>query len=268
MSDATAETSPARAAPTEHAATRRRSGKPLAIGLLVLIVGGVAFGLGMWHWGREPKGPIQAVAAIDASEVAVLRQGFEERGYTHLGVWTADGEMRWSEALFGIQENPDPTVAGDLVLVLVTEARGNPALHAFDRETGEFRWKVAQPLDATHAADPLRATEETAWLVDADGAWQAVSLSDGTLDESAGPPRERAPRLAFRDGDSICAQITPTDGIREGRARCRTVPAMRGYDATDEVIWVFSETGLTVLDRETLEVLGGEPLGTMGIEER
>ena len=223
----------------------RRSGKGLAIGLLVLIAGGVAFALGMWFWGREPHGPITHIAGLDDDQVAVVRQGFEERGYTHLGVWAADGDMVWSEALFGVQDDPGLTVTDELVLVQVTEARGNPALHAFDRETGEFRWKVEQDPAAVDRYT-LHADEEQAWFVGPDGEATVVELPAGTVREGASVPAspEAAEEAVYREGERLCRR-TPDEV-------CREVPGLRGYAVVGDVVWAHSETELSVFDLEGL----------------
>ncbi len=123
--------------------------------------------VGLWYMGKDPKGPILTIAAIDGEQAAVLRRGFEERGYIHLVVVDREGDARWSEALFGVLDPPSVAAAGGQVFVRVSEARGNPALHAFDVETGAFAWK-ADPADpaaepVSFGAPSLFATEEAIW---------------------------------------------------------------------------------------------------------
>jgi hypothetical protein len=268
----------------------RRSGKPVAIGLLVLILGGAVFALSMWSWGREPKGPIEAIAAIDDDRVAVLRKGFEERGYTHIGVWTADGEMRWSEALFGVQDEPELTATGELVLVLVTEARGNPALHAFDRETGEFRWKVQQGPgeEPSTWGRALEVGQSVAWLMGPGRRIRVVDLSDGEVRATLSPEEPETVAYTWVDGDRLqlvgvgstsmavdaSGELTRVDFpatdaaapvTRDGDQlclghppeRCRRIPELKGHAIGDGVVWIHSETELGVLGATDLGVRAG-----------
>jgi len=281
-------------------APKKRSGKRAAIGLMALIIGGVVFALSMWFWGQEPKGPIEAIAVVDDTQVAVLRKGFEERGYTHLGVWNAAGEMLWSEALFGLQEEPELSVTGELVLVLVTEARGNPALHAFDRQTGEFRWKVQQPIEEEPSAwgSVLHVGESVAWLTGPGREIQVVDLEDGEVRATATPDRPETAAYALVDGDrlqlvglgeesvavdaqgEVTAVPFPGDQDRAplGRdgeelcqghppERCRRIPRMEGFAAAEDVVWIHSETQLGVLDATDLSWLSG-PLEVGELVER
>ena len=213
---------PSASAATSAARPSGTNGRVVAVGLVLFLLAGVTFALGMWWWGRDPRGPIQTIGGIDADHCVVVRLGFEERSYTHVGVWRADDVMVWSEALFGVQDDPGLVAAGDLVLVLVTEARGNPALHAFDRRTGEFRWKVEQrePL----SADPLRPGDGVVTFVDADGSGRVIDLSDGSV-------RETLPAVPRPHGRPSCvlqaARRTTCHGRAdrlEDRGPCPSVP--------------------------------------------
>ncbi len=268
----------------------RRSGKPLAIGMLVLIFCGVAFALSMWFWGREPHGPIDTIAVADDTHAAVLRQGFEERGYTHLGVWTADGQMVWSEALFGVQDDPELSVTDDLVLVLVTEARGNPALHAFDRETGEFRWKVEQPVEGEPSAwgQSLAVGESVAWLMGPGREIRVVELEGGEVRATVTPEQpEEAAYVSVADDRltlvAVGAQSTVVDARGEleltdypaaPRAtpitlegdelclghppdRCRRIAGLTGFASDGEVVWIHGELELGVLKADDLSHVSG-----------
>lgn len=273
---------------TPHAP--RRSGKPVAIGLMVLILGGVAFALSMWFWGREPKGPIEAVAAIDDGRAAVLRKGFEERGYTHVGVWNAEGQMLWSEALFGVQDEPELSVAGGLVLLMVTEARGNPALHAFDRETGEFRWKVQQGPEAEPSAwgKVLQVGETVAWLTGPGREIRVIDLDDGEVRATVRPEEPETVAYTWVEGDQLqlvgvgsasmavdangeltrvefpaanAALAVSRDGdqlcLGHPPERCRRISGLKGYALGDGVVWIHSETELGVLRATDLGHVSG-----------
>lgn len=272
------------------ASAPRRSGKPLAIGLLVLIAGGVAFALSMWFWGREPHGPIAALAPVDGSRVAVLRQGFEERGYTHLGVWNAEGEMVWSEALFGVQDDPGLSVAADRVLVLVTEARGNPALHAFDLETGAFEWKVAQEPEGAPSSygASLAVGETVAWLLGPGRTIRVVDLASGEVRATVEPAAPADVAYVLPEGDRLAlvglgsegaaidrdGGVEPLSDYPESRVmpmtrdgdqlclghppeRCRRVEGLEGYAAGDGVVWIHSQEEIGVLRAEDLAHLSG-----------
>jgi len=268
---------------------KRRSGKPVAIGMLVLILGGVAFALSMWFWGREPHGPIETIAAVDDTHVAVLRKGFEERGYTHVGVWTAEGDMLWSEALFGVQDDPGLSVSDELVLVLVTEARGNPALHAFDRETGEFRWKVEQDPagEASSWRSALQVGETVAWLMGPGRKIQIVDLSTGEVRATVEPEAPSDSLYEQADGDRLvlvglggAVGYVGTEGVledgsdpppqgvpmlRDGErlcvghpaTRCRRIAGLGGYARGDDVVWIHGETELGRLKADDLDRLDG-----------
>ena len=71
---------------TNSTPTKRVSGKPVAIIVVLLLALGAATAVTLWFRGRVPSGPISAIVGIDADRAALLRQGFEERGYTHLVV--------------------------------------------------------------------------------------------------------------------------------------------------------------------------------------
>lgn len=275
---------------SKHSRPKRRSGKALAIGMLVLIFVGVAFALSMWFWGREPHGPIETVAVVDETRVAVLRQGFEERGYTHIGVWNADGTMTWSEALFGVQDDPQLSVTDELVLVLVTEARGNPALHAFALETGEFRWKVEQAIEGEPSAwgQALAVGDSVAWLMGPGREIRVVDLEDGEVRATVTPeqPDEVAYVAVVDDVLQLVAIGAPTTTVdargelattdypaaqratpttREGDElclghppdRCRTIAGLAGYAIGDDVVWIHSERELGVLKADDLSLISG-----------
>jgi len=270
---------------------KHRSGKPLACGMLLLILVGVSFALSMWFWGREPHGPIESLSVIDDTRVVVLRKGFEERGYTHLGVWTAAGDMLWSEALFGVQEDPEISVSDELVLALVTEARGNPALHAFDMETGEFRWKVQQEPEGEPSVwrRTLAVGDTVAWLMGPGRTVRVIELATGEVRATVEPEEPSDPLYVQVSGDRLQlvavgtrsavvdargavelvdypdADERPAPMLREGEelcfghesVQCRRVPGLLGYARGDGVVWVHGETELGVLDATDLSVISG-----------
>jgi len=109
-------------------------------GIVLLAAGAFAIFLNL----REPYGDILAAAPVNATHVAVLREGFEERGYVHVGVWGEDG-MRWSEALFGVTADHGLVVEGDRIFARAIDARGRPQLHVFGAEDGEPLWRGPFP---------------------------------------------------------------------------------------------------------------------------
>ena len=125
---------------TTPAPKKRVRGPFVVLGLATVILSVFGFAFGMWWSQREPRGPILAAAALGNGEVALLRRGFEERGYVHLTVEHGDTQ-RWSEALFGVPEDPSITRFGDHVVLRAREARGHVEIHAFEVSTGKFGWR-------------------------------------------------------------------------------------------------------------------------------
>jgi hypothetical protein len=119
---------------------KRVRGPFVVLGLAIVILSVFGFAFGMWWSQREPRGPILAAAALGNGDVALLRRGFEERGYVHLTV-EHGGTQRWSEALFGVPEDPSITRFGDHVVLRAREARGHVEIHAFEVSTGKFGWR-------------------------------------------------------------------------------------------------------------------------------
>lgn len=119
---------------------KRVRGPFVVLGLAIVILSVFGFAFGMWWSQREPRGPILAAAALGNGDVALLRRGFEERGYVHLTVEHGDTQ-RWSEALFGVPEDPSITRFGDHVVLRAREARGHVEIHAFEVSTGKFGWR-------------------------------------------------------------------------------------------------------------------------------
>lgn len=195
----------------------RVSGKIVAVGVVIGLMIGVGSAVTLWFRGRVPSGPIAAIEAIDEGRAMLLRQGFEERGYTHLVVWHADGGQRWSEALFGVQDPPAMARLGDLGLIRVTEARGNPSLHAFNLDTGEFMWRGPYP-------DPERVNEREPFEGDAlhtigDVAFEIIASnpieilvvdSSGELVGHVTLPEESGEQHAFVSGEVLLVQTGET----------------------------------------------------------
>jgi hypothetical protein len=125
---------------TSPAPKKRVRGPFVVLGLVTVILSVFGFAFGMWWSQREPRGPILAAAALGNGDVALLRRGFEERGYVHLTVEHGDAQ-RWSEALFGVPDDPSITRFGDHVVLRAREARGHVEIHAFEVHTGKFGWR-------------------------------------------------------------------------------------------------------------------------------
>ena len=172
-----------KASPTAN----RFSGRVVAIGLASILAIGVTTAVTMWHLGKDPHGPIIAVAGIDADNAAVLRRGYEERGYVHLLSTNREGDVAWSGALFGLQEPEVVAVGGGRVFVRVTEARGNPSVHAFDAETGQHAWSLQAAREGnpiTPPVPPLHARGEVLWEIsDREPMIVSVIRTDGDLIE-------------------------------------------------------------------------------------
>jgi hypothetical protein len=162
----------------------RYNGRKVAIGLASILAIGVTTAVTLWHLGKDPKGPIIAIAGIDAENAAVLRRGYEERGYIHLLSLNRDGDVRWSGALFGLQEPEVLAVSEGRVFVRVTEARGNPAMHAFDATTGQHAWSIDSARQGNPIAPPvppLHAREVVWEIADRDPMIVSVISVDGDL---------------------------------------------------------------------------------------
>ena len=172
-----------RASPT----AKRFSGRVVAISLASVLALGVTTAVTLWHLGKDPHGPVIAVAGIDADNAAVLRRGYEERGYVHLLSTNREGDVRWSGALFGLQEPEVVAVGGGRVYVRVTEARGNPSLHAFDAATGQHAWSLDSARQGNPIAPPvppLHARGDVVWeIADRDPMIVSVVSHDGELIE-------------------------------------------------------------------------------------
>lgn len=148
----------ARTSPT----AKRYNGRVVALTVAAVLITGVTTAVTLWHLGKDPKGPVLAVAGIDAENAVVLQRGYEDHGYVHIVGMNTDGDVAWTQALFGLQEPISLAVSEGRALVRVTEARGNPALHAFDVENGHHFWSIdperqgepiAPPLPPLHARD-------------------------------------------------------------------------------------------------------------------
>lgn len=294
---------------TSSGRTRKRVRGPfVVVGLSVLILSVFGFAFGMWWSKREPRGPILAIAPIGDGRVALLRRGFEERGYIHVVVEEGPKQL-WSEALFGVPDAPSITRFGDHVVLRAREARGHVEIHAFDRTSGVFRWRggrgtrenaaenrsglppfASRSLFATDAhlfvvhggASPevvvidLEGTElgrveldgVAPEAADADGADAEGVSADGS---SAGVNADER-RAALFD-DSLV--LTTGDGqlrVIDAQAQVRTLGAItHGWCATEDALYVGDPRGLAVhrAGREAQDVYGdGLPLTVHACAER
>lgn len=164
----------------------RHSGKKLAIALAVGLPLIAVFLVGFWRFASKPDGEVLAEFALESGRVA-LRQGFRERGYVDLVVEEADGALRWHEPLFGVQERTVVALPGaDLVVLRVSEARGNPAVHAFSLSSGEFQWRVPLNLESTPVDPPsLRIQGENIVVEDEGGVLELAPDGTTVHDEGA-----------------------------------------------------------------------------------
>ncbi|MCB9600029.1 MAG: hypothetical protein H6724_03785 [Sandaracinus sp.] len=260
--------------------TKRVRGPLVVLGLAVLILGVVGFAFTMWWSKREPRGPIMAAAPIGEGDVALLRRGFEERGYVHLVV--EDGpRQRWSEALFGVPESPSITRFGDHVVLRAREARGHVEVHAFDHATGEFRWRGGRGTHETPEENPqgvpafaersLFAVGETLFVVVGGPSPEVITLS--RTGEELGRvelPGGEGARAAMPTGDALA--IATGDGTLRVVARDGSVRELgalpHGWCATNDAIYVGHPNGLMRhRDGHEPELLGdGMPIAVHACE--
>ncbi|MBX3251786.1 MAG: PQQ-binding-like beta-propeller repeat protein [Myxococcales bacterium] len=201
--------------------TKRVRGRFVVIGLIALVASVATFALTMWFGGREPRGPIQAMRPLGGGEVALLRRGFEERGYTHLVVWSIERGQHWSEALFGVPEHPSLTHVRqgevDLVALRAREARGHVEIHAFDRRTGRFAWRGGR---ATHE----NPTEHPGGLPAF--AERSLLVGDGVLFVVHGGDAVEVVILGLEDGEERARVELPADP--EGADAARSAAVVEG----------------------------------------
>lgn len=253
-------------------ASKRVRGPLVVLGLAALILSVVGFAFGMWWSKREPRGPILAAAAIGDGDVALLRRGFEERGYVHLVVEEGP-RQRWSEALFGVPDAPSITRFGDHVVLRAREARGHVEIHAFDVRTGEFRWRGARGTRETPTENPqglppfaeqsLFATEAHLFVVHGGPNAEVVVL------ERAGEERGRV-ELPSGDGARRAALFGDELLIEGGDGTLRAVddagalrvigPSGRGWCATERALYLGDDAGLAMVPRQGARVVLGDGL--------
>lgn len=140
----------------------RVSGRRVVVAFVIFIAVAVTGAISVWFMRKDPHGPVLARVEL-GNDVVMLRQGYEERGYVHLMRVGPDGESRWSEALYGIEEDPALTVSGERVLVRAREARGHAELHAFDLD-GVFAWRGGRNRYESPEGNPPFA-EHPLWIV-------------------------------------------------------------------------------------------------------
>ena len=259
---------------------KRVRGPFVVLGLAIVILSVFGFAFGMWWSQREPRGPILAAAALGNGEVALLRRGFEERGYVHLTVEHGDTQ-RWSEALFGVPEDPSITRFGDHVVLRAREARGHVEIHAFEVQTGKFGWRGGRatrenarenpsglPAFAAQSLLPVGdrlfvlhggARPEVVVLdgegtelgrVELDGAMGSAGSAADPMGSagSAADGSERGDRRAAIFGEVLL--IATGDGrLREvdGTAQVRDLgPIPHGWCATNDTLYLGDPRGLAV----------------------
>lgn len=163
---------------------KRYSGRVVALSVAAVLITGVTTAVTLWHLGKDPKGPILAVAGIDAESAVALQRGYEDHGYVHIVGMDTDSDVGWSQALFGLQEPIALAVGSGRALVRVTEARGNPALHAFDVENGHHLWSIEPARQGEPIAPPLPPlhVRDVVWEIsDRDPMSVSVISLDGEL---------------------------------------------------------------------------------------
>lgn len=195
------------------------SGRRFVIAFVIFIALAVGGAISMWFLRKDPHGPIEARVPV-GEDTIMLRHGYEERGYVHLMRVGPDDETRWSEALYGIEDDPALTLAGEHVLVRAREARGHAELHAFDAAYGTFAWRGGRNRFESPDGNPTFA-EHPLWLQDGNVFY--VHASDPreviVLDVASGEERARV-ELPAGEGERSAElvegglQIDTGDGVR------------------------------------------------------
>lgn len=302
LSTGSASSSASHSTATRSGRTRKRVRGPfVVVGLSVLILSVFGFAFGMWWSKREPRGPILAIASIGDGRVALLRRGFEERGYIHVVVEEGPNQL-WSEALFGVPDEPSITRFGDHVVLRAREARGHVEIHAFDRTSGVFRWRGGRGTreNATEnrgglppfASRSLFATDAHLFVVHGGASPEVVVIdlegtelgrveldaagSEGVASEGASAEGANAngdERGAALFDDSLV--LATGDGqlrVIDAQAQVRTLGAItHGWCATDGALYVGDPRGLAVhrAGRQAPDVYGdGLPLTVHACAER
>ncbi|MCU0677322.1 MAG: hypothetical protein MUE69_31600 [Myxococcota bacterium] len=283
---------------TSPAPNKRVRGPFVVLGLATVILSVFGFAFGMWWSQREPRGPILAAAALGNGDVALLRRGFEERGYVHLTVEHGDTQ-RWSEALFGVPEDPSITRFGDHVVLRAREARGHVEIHAFEIHTGKFGWRGGRatrenarenpgglPAFATQSLLPIGdrlfvlhgGPRPEVVVLDGEGTELGRVELDGATGSagSAADGAESGERRAAIFGEVLL--IATGDGrLREvdGTAASPTVrdlgPIPHGWCVTNDTLYLGDPQGLAVrrANDQTPTVLGdGFPITVLACANR
>ena len=136
------------------------SGKKLAVGVVVALVGTIAALILGYVKGRTLRGEILVELPIPPStstehERVLIRRGFDQRRHLFL-LRERDGEEVWRErrVLYGLQEGTTPLISGDVLLIRTRRSSGLHETHAFGVDDGIYRWSGAtpvRPLDGTGA---------------------------------------------------------------------------------------------------------------------
>jgi hypothetical protein len=263
---------------------KRVRGPFVVLGLATVILSVFGFAFGMWWSQREPRGPILAAAALGNGDVALLRRGFEERGYVHLTVEHGDTQ-RWSEALFGVPEDPSITRFGDHVVLRAREARGHVEIHAFEVSTGKFGWRGGRATreNATENPSGLPAFATHSLLLAGDrlfvlhgGPRPEVVVLDGE-----GTELGRVELEGSESGERRAAIFGEVLLIATGDGRLREVdsdgqvrdlgPIPHGWCATNDTLYLGDPRGLAVrrANDEAPIVLGdGFPITVLACANR
>ena len=206
------------------------SGRRFVLGFVLFIALAVAGAITMWWTRKDPHGPVIARVAVEEGAV-VLRQGYEERGYVHVMRVDSADETTWSEALYGLEDDPALTVAGDRVLVRAREARGHAELHAFDLDEGTFAWRggrnrhEAPEGNPTFSEHPLWVAGEVVFYVHASDPRELIVLDLDSGEERArvelpAGEGERSASivdggLAIASGDGVRRIVDPSGNVEE-----------------------------------------------------
>ncbi|MEM9074494.1 MAG: hypothetical protein AAGE52_38725 [Myxococcota bacterium] len=209
---------------------KRVSGKLVGCGLPLVLLAIATTAVVTWFVRKDPHGPILDVVPIE-DDLMVLRRGYAERGYVHLVRYDPDTrEQVWSEALYGIDDEPALTVVDDRVLLRAREARGHAEVHVFSG-AGEFQWRGARAQteapegNPAFSRRPLWVDGETVFVAHVHDKAEVIvlSLADGSETARAEMPTGSGSRsaalydggLAIAGGDGMLRHVSATGEVKD-----------------------------------------------------
>lgn len=119
-----------------------RSGKPIAVGLLVIILFAVSFAMYKFYATRAPQGDVLQVFAIDHRAV-VFRVSENETFRVEMTLSDREEGPLWRKGVYALQFDTaqGTTVQDNWLTVRAKDVDDHLETHAFRLDTGEFKWR-------------------------------------------------------------------------------------------------------------------------------